>query len=97
MHLVQMCVQGRWISDSALLTLPHIDHTHIEKLSIALGKSPAMKDLGVVEVTTLAELIAISEREGRYLMYTLGNVLPNQQISQVDIYRSCIVILLCFS
>ena len=94
MHLVQMCVQGRWISDSALLTLPHIDHSHIEQLSVVVGKFPATKDLGVMEVTTLAELVTISEREGRFLMYALGKVMPNQQVSQVGVLmiRLCIII-----
>ena len=94
MHLVQMCVQGRWISDSALLTLPHIDHSHIEQLSVVVGKFPATKDLGVMEVTTLAELVTISERDGRFLMYALGKVMPNQQVSQVGVLmiRLCIII-----
>jgi activating signal cointegrator complex subunit 3 len=30
-NLMQMCCQGRWISDSELLTLPHIDTQHLTR------------------------------------------------------------------
>ena len=28
-HLMQMCCQGRWLTDSNLLTLPHVDTEHL--------------------------------------------------------------------
>ena len=33
MSLVQMCVQGLWSFDSSLLTLPHVQESHIELLN----------------------------------------------------------------
>lgn len=39
MHLVQMCVQGRWISDNSVLTLPHLEEEHLELLNHALARS----------------------------------------------------------
>ena len=49
MHLAQMCVQGRWISDSSLLILPHIDHTHIEMMKRASPKMTVTKECDVVK------------------------------------------------
>ncbi len=39
MHLVQMCVQGRWISDSSVLSLPHVGEEHLAMFNQALARS----------------------------------------------------------
>ena len=84
MHLVQMCVQGRWVSDSSLLTLPHLEETHVLQLNRALAQSPGARDIGLQEVACLAELLAICEHNSKFLSCALEKSLSKQQISQVQ-------------
>lgn len=81
MHLVQMCVQGRWLSDSSLLTLPNLTIDHIEQLNKRLTRTA--RELGLKRVTCLAELLMAVEHDGRFLQSSLGKALSSQQISQV--------------
>ena len=83
MHLVQMCVQGRWLSDPSLLTLPHFDSSHVHHLNDSLAKSQLTKECGVLEVASLAELLFICEQDGRFLNHSLGRSLSSQQLTQV--------------
>ncbi len=39
MHLVQMCVQGRWILDSSVLSLPHVGEEYLAMFNQALARS----------------------------------------------------------
>ena len=42
MQLVQMVLQGRWIHDSPILTLPHVEHQHLQLFRyVELGKFSA--------------------------------------------------------
>ncbi len=83
MHLVQMCVQGRWISDPSLLTLPHIDHTHIERLGKKLPREG-----GVTELTSLPELMILMEKDKGFLQSALGDSrsLTPEQLSKVHVF-----------
>ena len=92
MHLVQMCVQGRWASGSSLLTLPHVDHTLIETMCKAVPKMRRAKECGVVEVTTLPELIIPLERDAKFLQSLLGKSLSGQQVSEVSVFGSNLII-----
>ena len=84
MHLVQMCVQGRWISDSSLLTLPHIEETHVLQMNRALAQSTGARDIRLQEVACLAELLAICEHDSKFLPRALEKSLSKEQISQVQ-------------
>jgi len=86
MHLVQMCVQGRWVSDCSLLTLPHLEETHILQMNKTLARSTGARDSGVQEVACLAELLALCERDNKFLSRALGKALSSQQITQVSKY-----------
>ena len=86
MHLVQMCVQGRWVSDCSLLTLPHLEETHILQMNKTLAQSTGARDSGVQEVACLAELLALCERDNKFLSRALGKALSSQQITQVSKY-----------
>ncbi|XP_038129491.1 activating signal cointegrator 1 complex subunit 3 [Cyprinodon tularosa] len=58
-NLVQMIVQGRWLHDSSLLTLPHVEQHHLylfRKWAVKRGRSDAEGFSGAVE--GLPELIA---------------------------------------
>ncbi|MED6256415.1 activating signal cointegrator 1 complex subunit [Ataeniobius toweri] len=58
-NLVQMIVQGRWLHDSSLLTLPHVEQQHLylfRKWASKKGRSGAEGFCGLVE--GLPELIA---------------------------------------
>lgn len=81
MHLVQMCVQGRWVSDPSLLILPHLDHSHIEHLNKKLPKEG-----GVVELTSLPELMVLMEKRKEFLHSSLrdSRTLTTEQISKVQ-------------
>ena len=84
MHLVQMCVQGRWISDSSLLILPYMEETHVLQMNRALAQSTGARDIRLQEVACLAELLAICEHDSKFLSRALEKSLSKQQISQVQ-------------
>lgn len=83
MHIVQMCVQGRWVSDPSLLILPHLDHTHIELLNKKLTKGA-----GVTELTSLPELMTVMERQRGFLLSSLVDTraLTREQVTKVWTY-----------
>lgn len=85
MQLIQMCVQGRWLSDSSLLTLPHFDNSVIAQLNNVLTGQP--KELswqcGVHEIATLPELMIICEHERHFLSSTLKGILRADELKQV--------------
>ena len=89
MHLVQMCVQGRWISDSSLLTLPHLEEEHIALLNQALARSRGrggkekVGGHGIQEIECLPELVAVCMSDGRFLSRVLEKSLSRQQVTQV--------------
>lgn len=85
MHLVQMCVQGRWISDCSLLTLPYLEEHHILQLNEGLAKSRRASVCGVEEIASLAELLAFCEYDERFLSSVLGKTMTSLQLRQVRV------------
>ena len=84
MTLVQMCIQGRWASDSSLLTLPYMDEGRIETLNSALSHSRALIVRGVQEIISLAELRLSHEIEPGFISKTLSRELPQQDMKKVN-------------
>ena len=74
MQLVQMVVQGRWVYDSSLLTLPNIEQHHLPYF--ARHKPP---------IDCIPELFAAMEKKPSFLHDILSHVLARQQIDQVII------------
>eukprot|EP00299_Pterocystis_sp_00344_P001270 c11102_g1_i1.p1 GENE.c11102_g1_i1~~c11102_g1_i1.p1 ORF type:complete len:818 (+),score=229.76 c11102_g1_i1:220-2454(+) len=66
-HLLQMCVQGIWITDSALLTLPHIDSS-VESI------------LAKHKILCLPQLLAVPDT---WLFETLSAKLAAKQIDEL--------------
>ena len=84
MLLVQMCVQGRWLSESSLLCLPHLEPSHLSLLSeTALKRSKAARQSGLQELDCLAEMLVVVAREPAFLHHALEKTHSYQQISQV--------------
>ena len=92
MQLIQMCVQGQWLSESSLLSLPHFDYSVISQLNQALAsdKRQLSWQCGVKEIATLPELLVVCEHNRTFLTYALSNVLSTDKLSQVRkfIFRS---------
>ena len=83
MHLIQMCVQGRWLSDSSLLTLPHFDDLVVAMLNSALvdGNRQLSWQSGVKEIASLPELLIVCEHNRRFLFAL--QTLSRENLSQV--------------
>ena len=88
MQLIQMCVQGRWLSNSSLLILPHFDELVIAALNSALGgfgKQLSWQS-GLKELATLPELVIACEHDRSFLNFALKGSLSRENISQVRIF-----------
>ena len=76
MHLVQMCTQGRWISDPSLLTLPHLRHSHLLAL-------PTFDDLlhpvNMECVSSLPELLYLYEKNKSKISAKLTELTGSKQ------------------
>ncbi|XP_076136691.1 activating signal cointegrator 1 complex subunit 3 [Alosa pseudoharengus] len=77
-NLVQMTVQGRWLHDSSLLTLPHIEQQHLylfRRWGSKRGRGGAYD--GPIE--SLPELMAACDgREGTFAAMVRDELSPNQ-------------------
>lgn len=82
-NLVQMIVQGRWLNDSSILTLPTIEQQHLylfSRWSSKGGKGGARGFHGPIE--GLPELIATCEGRENTFAAIVGEELQPHQISQ---------------
>ncbi|KAK6326519.1 hypothetical protein J4Q44_G00021640 [Coregonus suidteri] len=82
-NLVQMIVQGRWLNDSSILTLPTIEQQHLylfSRWSSKGGRGGARGFHGPIE--GLPELIATCEGRENTFAAIVGEVLQPHQISQ---------------
>ena len=62
--LLQMVIQGRWGTDSTLLTLPHLDKSHLSAIMVGFVKWKKLyKNVPLESVTGLPELVAVEQRE----------------------------------
>nr|XP_014343473.1 PREDICTED: activating signal cointegrator 1 complex subunit 3 [Latimeria chalumnae] len=81
--LVQMVIQGRWVDDSSLLTLPHIEQHHLylfRKWNQGRRKSSCGGYQGLIEC--LPELIAACGGREDTFASIVGDELQATQISQ---------------
>ena len=88
MTLVQMCIQGRWSSDSSLLSLPHVEERHVDQLNEALSQSRVLVGKGLKEILTLAELQLAAEVDEGFVTKALGRSLPRQDLRKVELTYS---------
>ncbi|XP_055781435.1 activating signal cointegrator 1 complex subunit 3 [Salvelinus fontinalis] len=82
-NLVQMIVQGRWLNDSSILTLPTIEQQHLylfSRWSSKGGKGGARGFHGPIE--GLSELIATCDGRENTFAAIVGEELQPHQISQ---------------
>ena len=86
MQLIQMCVQGHWLSECSLLTLPHFEDSHIVQLNQSLTSSRRQLSwqCGVKEIATLPELIVVCKHDRNFLKFSLGGVLSADKLKQVS-------------
>ena len=85
MHLVQMCVQGRWISDSSILSLPHLNTSHLAPLRQELEKSHVVKSLNLKGLSTLPELLTLCHQDQNFVSSAVQRVIDPQQSRQVRV------------
>lgn len=82
MHLVQMCVQGRWISGSSILTLPHLKESQVCSLGQALKKSPLAHAVDIKEAMHLPELLTLYQRDEAFVSSVILRLIKSQQQSE---------------
>lgn len=73
-HLIQMIIQGHWLDDSSLLTIPHVMPYHLHYFR-------HQKTGNAIE--TLAELMEVCAGNHGTLMDMLGKEMEKQQIEQI--------------
>eukprot|EP00118_Oscarella_pearsei_P012973 m.99165 g.99165 ORF g.99165 m.99165 type:complete len:2211 (+) comp37045_c0_seq2:40-6672(+) len=73
MQLIQMTVQGRWIHDSSLLTLPGIEHHHMQYFLHSRKRS----------LECLPELMDVATGKPAVLHSILDRVLAKHKISEI--------------
>ncbi|XP_044531332.1 activating signal cointegrator 1 complex subunit 3 [Gracilinanus agilis] len=81
--LIQMVIQGRWIYDSSLLTLPHIEQHHLHlfrKWSQGKRKGPPGSYQGPIEC--LPELIAACEGKEKIFNCIIDGELQTAHVAQ---------------
>ncbi|KAM6995450.1 activating signal cointegrator 1 complex subunit 3 isoform 1-T2 [Tautogolabrus adspersus] len=93
-NLVQMIVQGRWLHDSSLLTLPHIEQQDLHlfrKWANRKGRSDAGGFSGPIE--GLPELIAACRGKESVFTSIIGQELQSNQIAQAWSFLSHLPVL----
>lgn len=82
-HLVQMVIQGRWLKESSLLTIPHIEqhHLHIFRKWSPGVKGPRAGSPGFIEC--LPELIHACGGKEQVFSSMIENELPAPKMKQV--------------
>ncbi|KAI4871234.1 hypothetical protein NFI96_019754 [Prochilodus magdalenae] len=88
-NLVQMIVQARWLHDSSLLTLPHIEQRNLylfRRWSSRGGQGGGRGYQGPIEA--LPELMAACEGRGEIFTSMVREELQPQQISQAWMFLS---------
>ena len=90
MHLVQMCVQGRWISDPTILTLPHFTMSQVTSLNQVLGKSSLAKNSNIRGCYSLPELLTLYQMDRKWMGSMILDLVQSQhQAGQVYITYVC--------
>ncbi|XP_037640122.1 activating signal cointegrator 1 complex subunit 3 isoform X1 [Sebastes umbrosus] len=82
-NLVQMIIQGRWLHDSSLLTLPHVEQQHLylfRKWANRKGRSNVGGFNGPIE--GLPELIAACDGKESVFAAIVGQEFQSSQIAQ---------------
>ena len=79
MHLVQMCVQGRWLSDASLLTLPHFKETHLSYIMYYFKESSLARRSDIRQVMTLPEFLILYQQDEKFINSVISKVLGSQQ------------------
>lgn len=92
-NLVQMIVQGRWLHDSSLLTLPHVEQQHLylfRKWADRKGRSNVGFNL---PIEGLPELIAACNGKESVFAAIVGQEFQSGQIAQAWSFLSCLPVL----
>ncbi|XP_057689624.1 activating signal cointegrator 1 complex subunit 3 [Corythoichthys intestinalis] len=93
-NLVQMIVQGRWLHDSSLLTLPHVEKQDLylfRKWSNHKGKGNTGCYTGPIE--GLPELIAACSGKESVFAAIVGNKFPSSSVTQMWAFLSHLPVL----
>ncbi|XP_049587818.1 activating signal cointegrator 1 complex subunit 3 [Syngnathus scovelli] len=93
-NLVQMIVQGRWLHDSSLLTLPHVEQQDLylfRKWSNQKGRGNVECYNGPIE--GLPELIATCSGKESIFAAMVGREFPSNQVTQMWAFLSHLPVL----
>lgn len=81
MHLVQMCVQGRWISDASIMTLPYCDMSHFPLLKNVLKKLLRVSSLK--DFSSLPEFLMLYQQDEKLFKSLLNKVFEQRHANEV--------------
>jgi len=76
MNLVQMCTQGQWISDPSLLTLPHLNHSHLSSLGMF---SDLLHPLNMECMSSLAEILSLYDKRKKEVTSKFADITKSRQ------------------
>lgn len=75
MHLVQMCVQGRWLSDPSVLILPHLTASRLSSLKHIIENSSVGR---IRECSTMPELLMLYQQDVKFLNSAILKVVQSE-------------------
>ena len=78
MHLVQMCVQGRWLSDSSILILPYLTTSRLNYLNQIMEKSSLGRSCKFDDCLTLPEVIVLYQQDEQLLTSAVHKVVQSE-------------------
>ncbi len=90
MHLVQMCVQGRWISDPSILMLPHFTASCLSSLKEIVTKSSLGKRSNVCQCSDLPELLALCQQDMNFVESVIHKVIPSNPQAREVCVEACV-------
>ena len=85
MHLVQMCVQGRWISDASILTLPHFNSSRFTLLKQVLQKSFLLGISNLREFSNLPELLLLYQQDEKLVKSAIKTAVEHHHHHTKDV------------
>lgn len=67
MHLVQMCVQGRWLSDASALILPHFTAARLNSLKQSVLRSSVARKCNIEDCSSLPEILVLYQQDVNFM------------------------------
>lgn len=95
MHMVQMCVQGRWLSDPSVLILPHFTVARLNSLKQIVERSSVRRNYNIMDCSSLPELLVLYRHDANFMASAILKAVQSEsQAKEVCISSEHIISLL---